>query len=93
METVSLNDPAVPVPSETATVELALGPRFAVVNEEPPLTVKPPPALAVELSASVKPPVSGATFWIVRLPVEAANPTRLAVKFKFVGWAPAWAIW
>ncbi len=42
METVLLNDPAVPVPSETATVELALGPRFAVVNEEPPLTVMAP---------------------------------------------------
>ena len=82
-----------PVPSETVTVELALGPRFGVVNEGPPLTVKPPPVLAVELSASVKPPVSGAGFWMVRLELEAPNPTRLAVRLRFIGCAPACAIW
>ena len=64
------------MPSETVTVELrARTDGFGVVNEGPPLTVKPPPVLAVELSASVKPPVSGERrSRMVRLELEAPEP-------------------
>ena len=91
--TVLENAPAVPVPSDTATGEDVPAAMFDTVDDDPPFTRNGEAVLAVEVSASVKPGVLGATLAMVSEPDCAGPPTREAPSVSEAGCDPATAIW